>query len=135
MTFFRCPGAILARVLVRAEFLDRLTARYMLYCAQEVTMTRILPQLEVALNCFPLVQEACGSLGLNCNVDNIPPADTGNPGYVVYTKAGEKFQLQIGAKFRLTVLDDHRRSCEEKLDILIKRLRAESWSKSPVIIL
>jgi hypothetical protein len=97
-------------------------------------MARILPQLEVALNYFPLMQEACGALGLNCNVDNIPPADTGNPGYVVYTSGDEKFQLQIDTEFRLTVLDGSKRSYEEKLAILIARLRAESWSSSTVIV-
>jgi hypothetical protein len=98
-------------------------------------MTRILPQLEVALNYFPLVQDACGALGMDCNVDSIPPADTANPGYVVYKSRDQKFQLQIGTVFKLAVLDDRGKSYEEKLEILIKRLREESQGRSPVIIL
>jgi hypothetical protein len=97
-------------------------------------MTCILPQLERAISHFPLVQEACGALGLNCNVDNYSPAGTGNPGYVVYTKGGEKFQLQIGNEFRLTVLGDRGRSHEEQLGFFVRRLREEMRNGSPVII-
>lgn len=87
-------------------------------------MTCISPQLELAANHLPLVQEACRALGLDCNVDNAPPADTANLAYVACTEAGRKIRIQIHAEFRITVLDDSRKSYEQKLVILIERLRS-----------
>jgi len=97
-------------------------------------MTCIPPQQQLAFEHFPLVRDGCKAVGLSCNVDNYAPAETANIAYVAYTESGGKIQLQINAEFRLTVLDDSKKSYEEKLAILVERLRAESSGKSPVII-
>ncbi len=98
-------------------------------------MTCVSPQLELATGHLQLVQEACGALGLSCILDSSPPADTANPGYVVYKKGGGKFQLQLGTEFRLTVLDNREKSYEEQLETVIKKVREGLQGESPVIIL
>jgi hypothetical protein len=97
-------------------------------------MTCIPHQLQLAFDYFPLVRDGFSAVGLSCIVDNCALPDSANIAYVSYTEAGRKIPLQIDTKFRLTVLDDSKKSYEEKLAILTERLRGESWSGSPVII-
>ncbi len=97
-------------------------------------MTCILPQSQLAFEHFSLVKDSCSSLGLTCNLDNNAPVDTSNISYVVYSGVQKKIQLQIGKKFRLTVLEHSKKSYDEKLAILRERFLTESWSESPIII-
>jgi hypothetical protein len=83
---------------------------------------------------LPLIQAAAATFGLNCSFDDRLPARTGNLGYRLEASFRPEIRVEIDSYLVGTSLVDHNLRDQDKVDLLVERLRCLSECDQVLVI-